>query len=113
VNAIRPANLAKEGNLKQILRSSGSCQQETRLVKREKRKLMDDWEIMNSLHDSFNEIVYVKFVIDQLNDRLEADDIEGITEAVKALESFYPVYCNSYDKNFAKAWNYFIKPLEN
>ena len=81
-------------------------------LKTEELKLSDEWEIMNSLHDSFNEIVYVKFIIDTLKDLVERKNIDGISDAVDALESFYPVYCNSYDTSFLKAWNLVIKSLD-
>lgn len=99
----------ERGNLKQTLQSSDTCPQEMHPVKTEKLKLTDEWELMNELQDAFNEIVVVKFFIDQLKEQVDAKDIDGISNTINGLEHFYPVYCNYYDKKFLKAWDHFVK----
>ena len=97
------------GNLKQTLRSSDTYPQKINPVKTEMLKLTDEWELMNELQDAFNEIVVVKFFIDQLKEQVDVKDIDGMTNTINALEHFYPVYCNYYDKKFLKAWDHFVK----
>lgn len=111
VNVTRQALGKTEGNLKQTLCSCGTCLPQRAIIAQQEIKLTDEWELLNNVHDHFNEIVYLKFRIDQLKEQLQSEDLQGISDSINALDSFYPVFCNSYDKAFVKAWDHFIKPL--
>jgi len=63
------------------------------------------WTVMNDLQDSFNQINTFSFLLDQLQEAVDADDSQRIVDTTAALKSFYPPYCNNWDDKFKKAWD--------
>ena len=75
-------------------------------------KLMTDnktWTVMNDLQESFNQINTFSFLLDQLQEAVDADDSQRIVDTTAALNAFYPPYCNNWDDKFKKAWDVVVK----
>ena len=71
-------------------------------------KLMTDnktWTVMNDLQDSFNQINTFSFLLDQLQEAVDADDSQRIIDTTAALNAFYSPYCDNWDDKFKKAWD--------
>ena len=67
------------------------------------------WTVMNDLQESFNQINTFSFLIDQLQEAVDADDSQRIVDVTAALKSFYSPYCNNWDNKFKKAWDVVVK----
>jgi len=63
------------------------------------------WEVMSNLEDSFNRIVTIETLVNDLEASTNAEDIQAIKEITKALVSYLPVYISQYDKSSKRAWN--------
>jgi len=50
------------------------------------------WIVMNDLQESFNQITHFDFLIDKLNEAVNANDQQKIVDISAALTAFYPVY---------------------
>jgi len=64
---------------------------------------------MNDLQESFNQINTFSFLLDQLQEAVDADDSQRIVDTTAALNAFYPPYCNNWDDKFKKAWDVVVK----
>ena len=64
---------------------------------------------MNDLQDSFNQINTFSFLLDQLQEAVDAGDSQRIVDTTAALNAFYPSYCNNWDNKFEKAWDVVVK----
>ena len=67
------------------------------------------WTVMNDLQDSFNQITTFSFLLDQLQEAVDAGDSQRIVDTTAALNAFYPPYCNNWDNKFEKAWDVVVK----
>jgi hypothetical protein len=67
------------------------------------------WTVMNDLQESFNQINTFSFLLDQLQEAVDADDSQRIVDTTAALNAFYPPYCNNWDDKFEKAWEVVVK----
>ena len=67
------------------------------------------WTVMNDLQESFNQINTFSFLLDQLQEAVDADDSQRIVDTTAALNAFYPPYCNNWDDKFKKAWDVVVK----
>ncbi len=67
------------------------------------------WTVMNDLQDSFNQINTFSFLLDQLQEAVDAGDSQRIVDTTAALNAFYPPYCNNWDNKFEKAWDVVVK----
>jgi len=67
------------------------------------------WTVMNDLQDSFNQINTFSFLLDQLQEAVDAGDSQRIVDTTAALNAFYPPYCNNWDDKFEKAWEVVVK----
>ena len=67
------------------------------------------WTVMNDLQDSFNQITTFSFLLDQLQEAVDAGDSQRIVDTTAALNAFYPPYCNNWDDKFEKAWDVVVK----
>ncbi len=67
------------------------------------------WTVMNDLQDSFNQITTFSFLLDQLQEAVDAGDSQRIVDTTAALNAFYPPYCNNWDDKFKKAWDVVVK----
>ena len=67
------------------------------------------WEVMNDLEEAFNQITTFSFLLDQLQEAVDAKDELAIVDITLALNAFYPPYCNNWDNKFKKAWDHVVK----
>ena len=67
------------------------------------------WTVMNDLQVSFDQINTFSFLLDQLQEAVDADDSQRIVDTTAALNAFYPPYCNNWDDKFKKAWDVVVK----
>ena len=67
------------------------------------------WTVMNDLQESFNQINTFSFLLDQLQEAVDAGDSQRIVDTTAALNAFYPPYCNNWDDKFEKAWDVVVK----
>ena len=63
------------------------------------------WEVMNSLEESFNRIITIETLVNDLEAASNRGDLEEIRVLSKALSSYLPTYINQYDKASKRAWN--------
>lgn len=68
-----------------------------------------NWTVMNDLQDAFNQITTFSFLLEQLQEAVDANEKQKIVDITAALNAFYPPYCDNFDKKFSKAWDTFIK----
>ena len=67
------------------------------------------WQVMNSLEDAFSEITAFSFMLEQLQEAVDSGDSQQIVDITAALNAFYQVYTNNWDKKFKKAWDEVMK----
>tara|TARA_B100001778_G_scaffold306349_1_gene285615 strand:+ start:357 stop:743 length:387 start_codon:yes stop_codon:yes gene_type:complete len=63
------------------------------------------WEVMNDLEESFNRIVALEKMIDDLNDAVNHGDKNAIVDLTAAMTAYMPVYIRQYEKASQRAWN--------
>jgi len=63
------------------------------------------WEVMNSLEESFNRIITIETLVNDLEAASNRGDLEEIRVLSKALSSYLPTYISQYDKASKRAWN--------
>ena len=63
------------------------------------------WEVMNDLEESFNRIITLDGMIDDLNDAVNCGDQDAIVDLSAAMTAFMPVYIRQYEKASRRAWN--------
>ena len=63
------------------------------------------WEVMNDLEESFNRIVTIETLVNDLEAASNAGDLEEIRVLSKALSAYLPTYISQYDKASKRAWN--------
>ena len=68
-----------------------------------------NWTVMNDLQEAFNQITSFSFLLEQLQEAVDANEKQKIIDITAALNAFYPPYCDNFDKKFSKAWDTFIK----
>ena len=69
----------------------------------------ETWTVMNDLQASFDQITTFSFLLDQLQEAVDAGDSQRIVDTTAALNAFYPPYCNNWDDKFKKAWDVVVK----
>ena len=67
------------------------------------------WKVMNDLEEAFSEITAFSFMLEQLQEAVNANDARQIVDITASLNAFYPVYTNNWDKKFKTAWNEVVK----
>lgn len=67
------------------------------------------WTVMNDLQESFNQITHFDFLIEKLNEAVNANDQQKIVDISAALTAFYPVYTSDFDDKFKTAWDHVVK----
>ena len=67
------------------------------------------WTVMNDLQESFNQINTFSFLLDQLQEAVDAGDSQRIVDNTAALNAFYSPYCDNWDNKFQKAWDVVVK----
>ena len=63
------------------------------------------WDVMNALEEAFNKITTIEFLVDELNNAVNSDDMKQVNDITAALTAFLPVYTESYDRASKRAWN--------
>ena len=64
---------------------------------------------MNDLSNAFNQITSFSFLLEQLQEAVDANESQKIVDITAALNAFYVPYCDNFDKKFSKAWDTIIK----
>jgi hypothetical protein len=67
------------------------------------------WQVMNSLQESFNNITTFDFILEELQQAVDAGDTQKIVDTTAALNAFYPVYTSNFDRKFKEAWDTVVK----
>ena len=67
------------------------------------------WTVMNDLEDSFSQITSFNFMLEQLQEAVNNSDAAAIVDITAALNAFYPVYVDNWDKKFKVAWKHIVK----
>ena len=67
------------------------------------------WTVMNDLQEAFNQITSFSFLLEQLQEAVDANETQKIVDITAALNAFYVPYCDNFDKKFSKAWDTIIK----
>jgi len=67
------------------------------------------WKVMNSLEEAFSQITTFSFMLEQLQEAVDRNDSQAIVDITAALNAFYPIYTDNWDKNFKKAWDHVVK----
>ena len=69
------------------------------------------WEVMHELEESFNRIVTVHQMVEDLVEAVDRNDNTKINNISKALEAYLPVYISQYDDASKRAWNNTVKEV--
>jgi hypothetical protein len=69
------------------------------------------WEVMNGLEESFNRIITLDFMIEELSEAINDDDRHATVDLIKAIKSYMPIYIRQYEKSSQKAWDNTVKKL--
>ena len=48
-------------------------------------------------------------MLEQLQEAVDRNDSQAIVDITAALNAFYPIYTDNWDKNFKKAWDHVVK----
>ena len=67
------------------------------------------WKVMNDLEDAFSQITTFSFLLDKLQEAVDANDTQRIVDTTAALKAFYPPYCTNWDIKFNAAWKHVVK----
>jgi hypothetical protein len=67
------------------------------------------WQVMNSLQESFNNITTFDFMLEELQQAVDAGDRQKIVDTTAALNAFYTVYTSNFDRKFKEAWDTVVK----
>ena len=66
------------------------------------------WTVMNDLEEAFNQITTFSFLLDKLQEAVDAGDTQRIVEITAALNAFYLPYCDNWDDKYKVAWDHVI-----
>ncbi len=69
------------------------------------------WEVMHELEESFNRIVTVHQMVEDLVEAVDRNDNTKINNISKALKAYLPVYISQYDDASKRAWNNTVKEV--
>jgi hypothetical protein len=67
------------------------------------------WQVMNDLEESFSQITSFSFMLEQLQEAVDKNDDTAIVDISAALNAFYPVYVDNWDKKFKVAWEHVVQ----
>ncbi len=68
-----------------------------------------NWKVMNDLEEAFSQITTFSFLLDQLQEAVDAGDTQRIVDTTAALNAFYPPYCDNWDDKYKVAWNHVVR----
>jgi hypothetical protein len=66
------------------------------------------WEVMNDLEAAFSQITSFNFMLEQLQEAVDNNQTNAVVDITAALNAFYPVYIDNWDKKFKVAWDHTI-----
>jgi len=66
------------------------------------------WTVMNDLQEAFNQITSFSFLLDKLQEAVDAGDTQRIVDTTAALNAFYPPYCDNWDDKYKVAWDHVV-----
>ena len=66
------------------------------------------WTVMNDLEEAFNQITTFSFLLDQLQEAVNASDTQRIVDTTAALNAFYSPYSTNWDIKFNAAWDHVV-----
>lgn len=78
-------------------------------LKEETTMIDKTWKVMNDLQEAFDQITTFSFLLDKLQEAVDAGDTQRIVDTTAALNAFYPPYCDNWDDKFEKAWDHVVK----
>jgi len=67
------------------------------------------WTVMNDLQEAFNQITSFSFLLDKLQEAVDAGDTQRIVDTTAALNAFYPPYCDNWDDKYKVAWDHVVR----
>jgi len=67
------------------------------------------WTVMNDLEEAFNQITTFSFLLEQLQEAVDSNDIQRIVDTTAALNAFYSPYCTNWDIKFKNAWDHVVR----
>ena len=67
------------------------------------------WKVMNDLEDAFSQITTFSFLLDKLQEAVDAGDMQRIIDTTAALNAFYQPYCNNWDDKYKVAWDHVVR----
>ena len=67
------------------------------------------WKVMNDLQEAFNQITSFSFLLDKLQEAVDAGDTQRIVDTTAALNAFYLPYCDNWDDKYKVAWNHVVR----
>jgi hypothetical protein len=71
--------------------------------------MTETWTVMNDLEEAFSQITSLNFMMEQLQEAVNNSDTDAIVDITAALNAFYPVYVDNWDKKFKVAWEHVVK----
>ena len=63
------------------------------------------WGVMNDFEESFNRITTLEWMISELQDAVDKEDLNQVNELTSAMTSYIGVYTDQYDRASKRAWN--------
>ena len=69
--------------------------------------------VMNDLQEAFNQITTFSFLLERLQEAVDASDNQRVIDTTAALNAFYAPYCDNWDQKYTTAWNLIIKGNSN
>ena len=66
------------------------------------------WDVMNKLEEAFSEITAMGFMLEQLTEAMDNNQMDAAHDIAHALNAFLPVYTDNWDKKFKVAWNHVV-----
>ena len=72
----------------------------------------ETWEAMSNLEDSFNRIIALETMLEDLQKAVDSDNKQEIIDTVQCCNAFMPVYIRQYQDASNRAWNKTVRQLK-
>ena len=73
----------------------------------------ETWEAMSNLEESFNRIVALEAMLEDLQKAVDKDDRQEIIDTVHCCNAFMPVYVKQYQDASNRAWNKTVRQCKS
>jgi len=80
-------------------------------AQRRETMISKHWDVMNKLEESFSNINCISFMLEELTEAMDNNRVKEAHDIAHALNAFLPVYTDSWDRNFKKAWDQVVKEV--